>query len=81
MGTPLTARSRVAGGALGAIHAAEARGYAAGSVACLDVGGAVLREHEANTRGQRRSKGPRFEYDGQSLRGAIEMEARARWRE
>eukprot|EP00964_Phaeocystis_antarctica_P164072 scaffold141467_cov124-Phaeocystis_antarctica.AAC.1 len=45
MGAALAARPRVAGGALGAVHAAEARGCAAGSVTCLDVGGAVLTKH------------------------------------
>eukprot|EP00964_Phaeocystis_antarctica_P008577 scaffold4626_cov75-Phaeocystis_antarctica.AAC.1 len=49
MGAPLAARSRVAGGALGAVHTTEARGCAAGSVTCLDVGGTVLAEHAANT--------------------------------
>eukprot|EP00964_Phaeocystis_antarctica_P108439 scaffold73035_cov68-Phaeocystis_antarctica.AAC.3 len=49
MGAPLAARSLVAGCALGAVHATEARGYVAGSVACLDVGGAVLTEREAHT--------------------------------
>eukprot|EP00964_Phaeocystis_antarctica_P120969 scaffold84692_cov66-Phaeocystis_antarctica.AAC.8 len=81
MGAPFAARSFVAGGAFGAVYAARARGRVAGSVACLDVGGTVLAGHEANTRGRRRSEGPRFECDGQSLRGAIEMEAGARWRE
>eukprot|EP00964_Phaeocystis_antarctica_P054637 scaffold32142_cov71-Phaeocystis_antarctica.AAC.1 len=75
MGAPLAARSRVAGGALGAVHATEAGGHPAGSVACLDVRGAVLTEHASQPRDQRRSEGPRFKCGVQSPRDAIEMEA------
>eukprot|EP00964_Phaeocystis_antarctica_P003805 scaffold2046_cov78-Phaeocystis_antarctica.AAC.1 len=50
MGAPLAARPLVAGGALGAVHAAEARGYVAGSVACPDVDGVILTEHARQTR-------------------------------
>eukprot|EP00964_Phaeocystis_antarctica_P072930 scaffold44705_cov70-Phaeocystis_antarctica.AAC.6 len=68
----------MAGGTLGAVHAAEARGYLAGSVACLDVGGTVLLKLARQTRDQRRSEGLRFKCGGQSPSDAIEMEAGAR---
>ena len=81
VGAPFAARPLVAGGALGAVHATEARGHLVGSVACFDVGGTVLTEHARQTRDQRRSKGPGFECGGQSPRDAIDVEAGARWRD
>eukprot|EP00964_Phaeocystis_antarctica_P040355 scaffold23068_cov70-Phaeocystis_antarctica.AAC.6 len=82
VGAPLAARPLVAGSALGAIHAAEARGHVPGNVACPDVRGPILTEHARhNARDQRRSEGPKFECGGQSPRGAIEMNAGEQWRE
>eukprot|EP00964_Phaeocystis_antarctica_P028853 scaffold16256_cov75-Phaeocystis_antarctica.AAC.3 len=76
LGAPLAARPIVAGGALCAVNATEARGYVLRSVACLDVGGAVLTERKSNTRGQRQSEGPRFECVAISHR-----ETPSRWRQ
>ena len=70
MGSPLAARPLVAEGALGAVHAAEARQSAIESVAWFDVGGAVLTEHtQQHVSWQIRGR-QRFECGGQSHREA-----------
>eukprot|EP00964_Phaeocystis_antarctica_P104172 scaffold69313_cov66-Phaeocystis_antarctica.AAC.2 len=69
VGAALAARPLVAGSALGAVHAAEARGCFAGSVTCLDVGCAVLTKHARQRAGVKSIRGSKGN-SGESEAGA-----------